>query len=34
MGDHVDGMHHPAVGFKVSHDLKGRDLCVESLGVF
>ncbi len=23
----------PAVGIKVGHDLKGRDLCVESLGI-
>jgi hypothetical protein len=32
-GDHVNSMLPPAVGVKVDHDLKGRDLCVESLGV-
>jgi hypothetical protein len=32
-GDHVDGMQPPAVGIKVGHDLKGHDLCVESLGI-
>jgi hypothetical protein len=32
-GDHVNDMQLPAVGIKVGHDLKGRDLCVERLGV-
>jgi hypothetical protein len=32
--DHVDGMQPPPVGVKVGHDLKGRELCVESLGYF
>jgi hypothetical protein len=32
-GDHVNGMRPPAVGVKVGHDLKGCDLCVESLGI-
>jgi hypothetical protein len=27
-GDHVDGMQPPAVGVKVGHDFKGRDLGV------
>ncbi len=33
-GDHVDGMQPSTVGIKVGHDLKGRDFCVESLGIF
>ncbi len=32
-GDNVNGMQPPAVGVEVGHDLKGRDFCVESLGV-
>jgi hypothetical protein len=32
-GDHVDCMQPPAVGVKVGHDFKGRNLCVESLGI-
>ncbi len=32
-GNHVDGMQPSAVGVEVGHDLKGRDLRVESLGV-
>jgi hypothetical protein len=31
--DHVNGMQPPTVGVKVGHDLKGHDLCVESLDV-
>jgi hypothetical protein len=33
-GNHVNGMQPPAVGIKVGHDLKGRNLHVDSLGVF
>jgi len=33
-GDHVDGVQADAVGIKEGHDLDGRDLCVEGLGVF
>jgi hypothetical protein len=32
-GDHVNGMQPPAVGVKEGHDVAGRDLCVERLGV-
>ena len=33
-GDHVDGMQPPAVGVKEGHNVDGRDLCVEGIGVF
>ena len=33
-GDHVDSVQAAAVGVEEGHDLDGRDLCVEGLGVF
>ena len=33
-GDHVDGMQPPAVGVEEGHDVDGRDLGVEGIGVF
>jgi len=33
-GDHVNGMRTPTVGVEEGHDVDGRDLCVESFGVF
>jgi hypothetical protein len=33
-GDHLDSVQAAAVGIKEGHDLDGRDLCVEGLGVF
>jgi len=33
-GDHVDGMQPPAVGVEEGHDIDGRDLGVEGIGVF
>jgi hypothetical protein len=32
--DHVKGMKPSAVGIKEGHDVDGRDLCVEGVGVF
>ncbi len=32
--DHVKGMKPPAVGVKEGHDVNGRDLCVEGVGIF
>ena len=32
--DHVDGVQAAAVGVEEGHDLDGRDLCVEGLGIF
>jgi len=33
-GNHVNSMQAAAVGIEEGHDLDGRDLCVEGLGVF
>jgi len=33
-GDHVGGMQPPAVGIEEGHDVDGRDLGVEGIGVF
>jgi len=33
-GNHVDGVQPPAVGIKEGHDVDGREICVESLGIF
>jgi hypothetical protein len=32
--DHVKGMKPSTVGIKEGHDVNGRDLCVEGVGVF
>ncbi len=32
--DHVKGMKPSAVGVKEGHDINGRDLCIEGVGIF